>query len=111
MLVDKRNADRRRDWKTAGHTLWLQAYVVSGSAQPCPLADCGEGRKRGKIAEKKRKTVKKAIENQLTVGFLSLFLPIKGLSIHPGVKTLPPEEERAGAYYLGIGGKRLAVEG
>ena len=41
----------------------------------------------------------------------SLFLPIKGLSLHPGVKTLPPEEERAGAYCLGIGGKRLAVEG
>ena len=49
-------------------------YIVSGSAQPCPLADCGEGRKRGKIAEKKRETVKKAIENQPTVGFLSLFL-------------------------------------
>ena len=65
---------RRRDWKTAGYTLWLQAYIVSGSAQPCPLADCGEGRKRGKIEEKKRETVKKAIENQLTVGFLSLFL-------------------------------------
>lgn len=30
--------------------------------------------KRGKIAEKKRETVKKAIENQLIVGFLSLFL-------------------------------------
>ena len=74
MLVDKRNADRRRDWKTAWHTLWFQAYIVSGSAQPCPLADCGEGRKRGKIEEKKRETVKKAIENQLTVGFLSLFL-------------------------------------
>lgn len=27
--------------------------------QPCSLADCGEGRKRGKIAEKKRETVKK----------------------------------------------------
>ena len=40
-----------------------------------------------------------------------LFLPIKGLSLHPGVKTLPPEEERVGAYCLGIGGKRLAVEG
>lgn len=42
---------------------------------------------------------------------LVAFLPIKGLSLHPGVKTLPPEEERAGAYCLGIGGKRLAVEG
>ena len=43
--------------------------------------------------------------------FPSLFLPIKGLLLYPGVKTLPSEEERAGAYCLGIGGKRFAVEG
>ena len=52
----------------------LQGIRCGSKTTSCPLADCGEGRKREKIAEKKRETVKKAIENQLTVGFLSLFL-------------------------------------
>ena len=80
MLVDKRNADRRRDWKTAWHTLWLQAYIVSGSAQPCPLADCEEGRKRGKIEEKKRETVKKSdrkpTNSWFSIAFFTIFASV-----------------------------------
>lgn len=64
----------------------------------------------GKNRGKETRNSKKAMGNQLG-WFPIAFLPIKGLSLHPGVKTLPSEEERAGAYCLGIGGKRLAVEG